>query len=196
VRAALSREIGVHKESAEVCALLCAFDNEDNDMQIMVNTDLSGLLSSLQLAKRGTDYERAAQVQLSCTDASELVMLYAETFRNLCMPTEGTEPDRMRHKQRLQDYHKNDCCIRVAKEGNRTVGGYMVLQGQLLAFHHHLRGRGLWMLDDALHHGANKLTCFDLPPLVKLYTERGFEVTGRLDNWNQGGPDVLSMGLK
>ena len=166
-------------------------------MQIMVNTDLSGLLSSLQQVKRSVlIWERAAQVQLCCTDESELVMLYAETFHRLYMPTEGTEPDRMRHKQRLQDYHKNDCCIRVVKEGNRTVGGYMILQGQLLAFHHHLRGRGLWMLDDALHHGANKLSCFDLPPLVKLYTERGFVVTGRSDNWTQGAPDVLSMELK
>jgi hypothetical protein len=164
-------------------------------MQIMVNTDLGGLLASLQLAKRGKDYERAAQVELSCTSESELVMLYAETFRGLRVPAGSAEPDRIQHKQRLHDYHKNDCCIRVAKEGNRTVGGYMVLQGQLLAFHHHQRNHGNWMLDDAISCGAKNLTCFDLPPLVKLYTGRGFKITGRLDNWNQGGPDVLSMVL-
>lgn len=164
-------------------------------MQIMVNTDLSGLLASLQLAKRGNDYERAAQLELSCTDEPELVMLYAETFRKLRVPSDEEETNRQRHKQRLQDFHKTDCIIRVAEEGNRTVGGYMILQGQLLAFHHHQRGKGTWMLDDAISCGAKHLTCFDLKPLVKLYTGRGFEVTGRLDNWQQGGPDVLSMVL-
>jgi hypothetical protein len=77
-------------------------------MRIMVNTDLSGLLSSLQLIKRSNDFERAAQVELSCTDESELVMLYAETFRKLRVPSAEEEANRQRHKKRLQDFHKTD----------------------------------------------------------------------------------------
>lgn len=142
-------------------------------MQILVDSDVKGLISSLELAMRGPDQRRGNLVRWHCMPPPELAI------RLLGMS--GGRPDVP--------------VIRLAKHDARTVGGYAIHRQELLALHNQHPGKGAWMLDDALEHGAIHLNCFDEPNLIRLYTSRGFREVRRELNHCPGGPDVVYMHL-
>lgn len=159
-------------------------------MQVLIDGTLEGLLSSLQFARRSDDAGRAGLVSLNCGTDAELTLQHARAYHQRFPELSG---GRGGQKARQAVWERDHCYIRLCKEQNLTVGGFMVLNGELLAFHNQRRGKGAWMLQHALNLGANRLTCFDVPHLPDFYKYGGFREAGRLDNYNQAGPDVLTM---
>lgn len=102
-----------------------------------------------------------------------------------------------------QEFYDKHCKLRLVYEtghdhhieGSSVVGGYCVLDGELMCFWNVTKGKGLWMLDHAIADGAKFLDHFDHPHLNQLYESRGF--TERLREPNDpkqrptGGPDVI-----
>lgn len=161
-------------------------------MQIIIGSDLVGLISSLELVKRFAPDTRAEQVQTNCLGTAELVLAISSKYREL-YPVRLAADDRMGTKLREAEFYKKHCIIRIAKQDAETVGGYCVLDGELLCLHNKQKGKGDWMLDHAKSDGAVRLNCFDVPPLTELYTRHGFKVVNRQPNWVEGEPDVLIM---
>lgn len=159
-------------------------------MQLLIEGTLESLLSALQLARRSHNAKRAEQVQVNCCTDSELVLTHAKAYHKRFPVMMG---GRGGAKARHAVWHRDHCHVRIVKEDARTVGGFMVLNGKLLGLHNQTEGRGDWMMQHACNLGARHLDCFDVPALVQLYQRWGFKEVGRLDNFNQGGPDVLSM---
>lgn len=164
-------------------------------MQFIISGDLVGLISSLESAQRYSPTEkRAYLVRSQCLSTMELVLMQAKAYRDV-YPERLEADDRQGTKAREREFYEKHCIIRLCKEGTRTVGGYCVLRGELLALHNQHRHRGQWMLQHAIDDGAKCLSCFDNKPLVDLYTSRGFVIRKREPNWEAGGPDVLYMEL-
>lgn len=93
-------------------------------------------------------------------------------------------------------FYKDACKVRcMINDHGATVGGYIVLHGELKALWCDLPGHGAWLIQQALNDGADHLNCFD-GPLVGLYSQFGFEVTARVANLTTGGPDVVYMELR
>lgn len=159
-------------------------------MLIMLKADVIGLLGSLQIAKRFAEPKRAQLIRDNCISEDDLAMKIAEVYR-LMYPER--EANRLLAKQREKEFFEEHCRIRVAYSRARPEAGFCVLNGELLALHSQLPWRGAWLLDHAINEGAKFLNCFDVPPLVQLYTGRGFREVSRFANHNQGGPDVLVM---
>lgn len=160
-------------------------------MQILIKATLSELINSLVSAHLAGP-SRHSQVIQSCTSAGQLAIIVAEYYRGIYPDRVG---DRMEAKIRLANFYREHCHILVAKEDHRTVGGFCVLGDELLCLHNYRSGKGEWLIDHAIALGAARLTCFDVPRLVQLYTGRGFDVVKREPNWAHAGPDVLSMVL-
>lgn len=96
----------------------------------------------------------------------------------------------------LEEFYAKHCHVRVAYADASRVGGFMVLSGELLAFHNIVKGNGLWMLDHAIELGADRLDHFDVPVLNKLYKSRGFVEILREKNVLRGAPDIVFRRLK
>jgi hypothetical protein len=92
-------------------------------------------------------------------------------------------------------FWQSRCRVRVAVEYDVTLGGYIVLNGELKALWSDRSGLGRKLIVDAIKQGAYKLTCFD-GYLVGLYSQFGFEVVSREPNWVEGGPDCVRMELR
>lgn len=92
-------------------------------------------------------------------------------------------------------FYKDACKVRcMIDDHGATVGGYIVLHGELKALWCDLPGYGCWLVQQALNDGAERLQCFD-GYLVGLYSQFGFEVVARQHNWVPGEPDVVTMEL-
>lgn len=92
-------------------------------------------------------------------------------------------------------FYTEACKVRcMVDDHGATVGGYIVLHGELKALWCDIPGHGAWLIQQALNEGADHLNCFD-GPLVGLYSQFGFEVTARVANLTSGGPDVVYMEL-
>lgn len=105
------------------------------------------------------------------------------------------------HRFTVDKFYDDVCKIRLVHFGDertpiKQVGGYVVLNGELLGMHSLHRGIGNWLLDHAINDGAVRLSCFDVPQLIKLYTSRGFVEKSRELNTTKGLPDVVWLELK
>lgn len=168
-------------------------------MQITLRVNLDKFQNALGLARRASnkahpDDQRVHQIDTSVSPTHEIVSQVASAYwdwRNSQRPVPA-------HVQGIEQFETEECKIRLCyygdeKTASRAVGGYIVLHGELLAFHNHIRGSGLWMLDQAINDGAVKLSCFDVPHLIKLYQSRGFVEEHREWNTTRGKPDVVWM---
>lgn len=90
----------------------------------------------------------------------------------------------------LERFYSETCHLRLAKEGNRVVGGFVVLDGTLMG----LWGRGIgdWLVREAISLGAEKLDCFD-GYLPGFYAKHGFREILREPNITDLRGDVVWM---
>lgn len=90
-------------------------------------------------------------------------------------------------------FYKDACKVRcMINDHGATVGGYIVLHGELKALWCDLPGYGCWIIQQALNDGAERLQCFD-GYLVGLYSQFAFRQVTRQPNWVPGEPDVVTM---
>ena len=77
------------------------------------------------------------------------------------------------------------------------LSGYAInYDGELSCVWSLLRGRGDGIVAHAVDNGAFKLNCFDVNPLVSLYSKHGFRVARSEPNWAEGEPDIVYMILQ
>lgn len=93
----------------------------------------------------------------------------------------------------MSRFFSKECHIRATFDGKEYTGGYIVLNGELLALHSTRKGSGEWLVRCALEDGANHLDCFDVDRLVNLYHKYGFVTADRVPNTTPGEPDVVYM---
>ena len=102
---------------------------------------------------------------------------------------------RVKTEARAFQFYKDACKVRcMIDDHGATVGGYIVLHGELKALWCDVPGEGGYLVQSAIADGARRLNCFD-GYLVGLYSQFGFEVAARQLNWTSGGPDVVTMVL-
>lgn len=90
-------------------------------------------------------------------------------------------------------FYTEACKVRcMINDHGATVGGYIVLHGELKALWCDVPGEGGYLVQSAVADGAHRLNCFD-GYLVELYSQFGFKVVTRQPNWAPGGADVLHM---
>jgi hypothetical protein len=71
--------------------------------------------------------------------------------------------------------------------------GFVVrANGELVGVFSTVKGRGEWLLSEAIAAGATNLDCFD-GYLTDFYGAHGFRVVRREPNWDPTGPDVVWM---
>lgn len=137
------------------------------------------------------DGQRCEQLRTSVMTGSELLLEYASAY--------WRSPEAERAPARGQLGELSTCKARLVYDSQpgwavpRAVGGYVVLEGKLLAFHSMYRGQGLWLLDNAVADGATELMCHDVPHLLRLYGSRGFKITKQSPDTVLGRPDVVWM---
>ena len=92
-------------------------------------------------------------------------------------------------------FYKDACKVRcMINDHGATVGGYIVLHGELKALWCDVPGEGWRLISDAITEGATRLSCFD-GDLVGLYSQFGFKVVTWEPNWTPGEPGVVRMEL-
>lgn len=159
-------------------------------MQILLRSELTQFLSSLELTKRYADPIRAQQVRECLTPGLELVIQVAEYYRKVYPERCST---RLETKRREKEFFAEHCHIMVAHEDSRPVGGFIVLGDELLALHSKHRGKGDWLMQHAVNLGAKRLDCFAVPQVVELYERYGFKAVETALNWEPGGLNVHKM---
>lgn len=137
------------------------------------------------------DGQRVHQINVSIDPTAQLVSEMADVYW-------------LKKKQHLtrdytQHFYSEVCKIRVVRTSDsrwlapKNTGGYIVLDGELLALHSVIRGQGDWLMNSAVHDGAVRLSCFDEPKLIALYNKHGFREVRRELNTTKGRPDVVWM---
>lgn len=159
-------------------------------MQILIKSELTTFLSSLELAQRHGPEKRRQQIKECLAPGVELCIQIAEYYRKVYPNRTDT---RLAAKQRERAFFEQHCHIMVAFEDNRPVGGFIVLGDELLGLHNQATGKGTWMLQHAIGLGAKSLDCFDVPQVRALYEAYGFKVVETALNWEPGGLNVLYM---
>lgn len=139
-------------------------------------------LSQLGLFRR-TNENGAA----SLSSSHEVALEVAEAYSKWLEKT-GKE----RNAESLEVFYKDICKLRMAKDGNVVVGGYMILNGHLKSVFSFRKGMGTWLVRQAMNDGAMYLDCFD-GFLVDFYKSLGWSTLSRERNWTPGGPDVVYM---
>jgi hypothetical protein len=87
---------------------------------------------------------------------------------------------------------KSDCFLSAD-----NLSGFVVnSRGWLCHLFSLAKGRGEYLVKNAIIRGATNLNCFDNPHLISLYSRLGFVETEREENYNAGGPDVVYMEYK
>ena len=147
-----------------------------------------------------TNAGRRQDIRTSCSRAADIVSMVSTEFqrRNPSSTEHSGQrvPRNAAHEAKIDNFYKRVCHVRLVKEGNDAVGGFVVLDGELVGLHNIRVGRGDWMLREAVSLGANRLDCFDVPHLIDLYQRHGFYEILREPNHNKGGPDVVWMRMK
>lgn len=172
-------------------------------MQLITNATLDQFQNALGLNRRASwaeaqDGQRVYQIDSSLSPTMEIVTAVAQAFHQY----KAHEQKRGLGYHEIKDrFYKSQCKIRLCSYSDaqtpiRWVGGYVVLDDELMAFHNIRRGVGFWMLDHAVHDGATKLSCLDVPHLIRLYQSRGFVEVNRQWNETRGKPDVVWMAKK
>lgn len=138
---------------------------------------------------------RRPEIAASCTRAEDICIMTSNEFhrRNPNKVVVGKATNRQEWAAKVENYYSKVCHVRVATEGNDKRGGFVVIDGELVGFHHVDKGKGDWLLAEAVSLGANRLDCFDIPHLLDLYYRHGFREVLREPNHKKGAPDVVWM---
>lgn len=168
--------------------------------QIILQATLEQFLNALGLNRRMTmteaqDGQRVYQINKCLSPTNHIGLAVAQRFWKWVAenPSSNTQAE---HLAAMREWRDKHCKIRLCYWNNRAVGGYVVVQGELLGMHNLHRGVGQWMLDHAINDGAVTLDCFDEPALIKLYASRGFTEERRELNHVKGLPDIVWMRKK
>lgn len=139
---------------------------------------------------------RRPVIATGCATAEEVVLRTGQEFqrRNPQTLAVTLSTNRQDWKRRVDDYYEKVCHVRLAKELNDSVGGFVVVDGELIGLHNIHPGCGDWMLRDAIALGANRLDTYAVPHLLELYTKHGFrEVLREPNKIIKGGVPVVFM---
>ena len=175
-------------------------------MQIIKTATLNEFQNALGLNRRVVG-KRSEQIDTNLCSTGELVLQITAAFwaANPSSSYAGISDflaQRAEIKHKVEAFYKERCIIRLCYHSDpvqpvRAVGGYIVLNGNLLAFHNCARGVGTWMLDHAIADGAKQLVCADVPHLRGLYGSRGFVFSGYASAFpGYKGAPLLMMGLQ
>lgn len=161
--------------------------------QVIVKVTPEKFMHALNFARR-TD----PRVNASCANESTIMLRCAGEFHRLYPDSKDPVAHRRRDKRRRNEveFYSRRCHHRLAMEGNVVRGGFTVMDGELMGLWNTERGRGDWMMREALSLGADRLDYFDLPALATLYTRHGFVEVLREPNHTAGQPDVVWSRLK
>lgn len=75
---------------------------------------------------------------------------------------------------------------------DNQAGFAITAQGELIALHSAVGGRGTYLVGEAVALGATHLDCFD-GYLRSLYEKHGFVAYKTEPNWTEGQPDIVHM---
>lgn len=138
---------------------------------------------SQALAKaRSTD----ARIAASVCDPAELTAKVSKFARDARKVFTGTLDEFTEHLRATIQY-------RLVFDGAQAVGGYIVLDGELIGLFCTVRGKGDWIMQHAVSDGADHLDCFAEPALLKLYHRHGFTITRSVANYDPAGLPVVYM---
>lgn len=96
-------------------------------------------------------------------------------------------------REEFTAYLRASIQYRLVYDDAKAVGGYIVLDGELIGLFSTVRGKGDWMMQHAVNDGANRLDCFAEPALLKLYHKHGFTIHRSEANWDPKGLPVVYM---
>lgn len=133
------------------------------------------------------------QVREGCSTRKEVTLSCAQEFHRLYTKPGAPTRTRAGQNSRITEFHAKHCHIRLCKDGNVAVGGFIVLSGELIGLHNIFSGKGDWMMREAVSLGADRLDTYDVPQLIALYERHGFREVLREANTIKGQPDVVWM---
>jgi hypothetical protein len=143
-----------------------------------------------------------AHVRDSCMTPGELVTEVAHAYHRRYKPQRGADKaTRLEQVQRGNEFYRLHCKVNVvygeADELGQParVGGYAVLDGELLALHCIVKGHGDWLMQHAKSDGARKLQCWDTQFLRNFYERHGFKVVATEPSNNGDPRSVITMEL-
>lgn len=134
---------------------------------------------------------RRGHINMACENEGSIVTRIAQEFRRL-YPSSAT-CDRLTSRKQHAEFYAKHCHAIVCKDMQDSVGGFVVLSGELLGLHNVRHGTGDWMMRYAVELGADRLDTFDIPHLLALYQRHGFKEVLREANTTPGMPDIVFM---
>lgn len=159
--------------------------------QVLVKASMDRFYYALNHNRR-----RRPLIATGCATAEEVVLRCGQEFHRKHPQTLAVTMSTSRKdwQRKVADYYDKVCHVRLAKELNDSVGGFVVVDGELIGLHNIREGCGDWMLCDAISLGANRLDTYDIPHLVDLYKRHGFrEVLREPNKIIKGGAAVIFM---
>ena len=163
-------------------------------MQVITPATLDQFQNALGLAARTRE-----EIKVGCHAAGEIVLKVAQAYHRYkaAWPAQikaATLADvRAIQVENERGFFGKRCKIRLCYEDSQPVGGYIVLEGELLGLHNVRRGKGDWMLQHAVLDGADRLDTLAVCSLLRLYDRYGFKQVSTEPNWNPDLPDVVWM---
>lgn len=138
---------------------------------------------------------RRPEIRASCTPAEEVAIITSQEFhrRNPQQLVISGRGNRRAWSERVAAFYDKVCHVRVAVDGNDKRGGFIVMDGALIALHSIDKGNGDWLMREALSLGADKLDTYDIPYLLEFYKKHGFYEVLREPNTTKGKPDIVWM---
>lgn len=163
-------------------------------MQVITPATLDQFQNALTLARRTRQH-----VADGCHEAGDIVLKVVQAYHRhkSSWPAQIKDASRvdLREIQTANENHFFDrrCKIRLCYEDNKPVGGYVVLEGELLGLHNLRKGCGDWLVQHAVLDGADRLDTLAIPHLLRLYSRYGFREVHNEPNWNPDLPHVVWM---
>lgn len=161
-------------------------------MQVITPATLDQFQNALGLAAR-----TRPEIATGCHAAGDIVLKVAQAYHRCktAWPAQikAASLSDVREIQAENDrnFFGKRCKIRLCYEDSQPVGGYIVLEGELLGLHNLRRGKGDWMLEHAVLDGADRLDTLAVRSLLALYERHGFKQVSTEPNWNPDLPDVV-----
>lgn len=151
-------------------------------MQTIIGASLLDFMRAFEL-----NYKQCAKVQRGCSTPDEIRLGLSTAFW----------ADRAKdHIERFRpffaaEWEEARLTVRLIVQDNNAVGGYILHDGELKAFHNVTEGRGWWMFQHALEDGCKTLDCFEDNKAMRRLVEAAGFALGRLEPNRAGhGPGV------